>query len=292
MPTVSRARQNRSLTLWQGLSTAPFVLLFAIFLLWPTLTVVYRSVMSTGSLSFDQWIRAVSGPYRDAFIASIQLSFITAVLGLIIGTTLAMSLRSLPETSPVRSFAESWSAVASQQGGVPLAFAFIALLGNQGLLTRVLNELGLDIIDAGFSISSFWGWVVVYLYFQVPLMFLVVLPAVTSLKASWFEGAEILGASRLRAWWSIGFPILLPTLLTGFLLLFVNAFAAYATVYALSSQSGSLVPLQIRFILQGNVITGENDLGYSLVTVSLLLLLTMFGVVQLAQRRFQRWARP
>jgi putative spermidine/putrescine transport system permease protein len=291
MTIVRPETQRQRLTSLRMLSVLPFVALFAIFLLWPTLTVVYRSLMSTGALSFEQWIRAISGPYRDAFIASIQLSAITAVLGLVLGTALAISIRGVSESSPIRSFAESWSAVASQQGGVPLAFAFIALLGNQGLLTRILNELGLDIIDAGFSISNFWGWVVVYLYFQIPLMFLVVLPAVLSLKNSWFEGAETLGASRMRAWLSVGFPILLPTLLTGFLLLFVNAFAAYATVYALSSQSGSLVPLQIRFILQGNIITGENDLGYSLVTVSIFLLLGMFVVVQIVQRRFSRWAR-
>lgn len=273
------------------LSTAPFIALFAVFLVWPTATVVYRSVMSTGSLSFEQWARALSGTYLDAFVNSFQLSIITAVLGLVIGTALAMSLRTIPESSSLRGFAEAWSAVASQQGGVPLAFAFIALLGNQGLLTRILSELGVDLSGAGFDISGFWGWVLVYLYFQVPLMFLVALPAVLSLKSSWFEGAETLGASRARAWIAIGFPILLPTLLTGFLLLFVNAFAAYATVYALSTQGGTLVPLQIRFILQGNVITGENDLGYSLVTVSLVLLTLAFLVVTVVQRQLTKWAR-
>lgn len=282
---------RRALPWRELLSSVPFLALVSVFLLWPTFTVVYRSLMSTGSLSFDQWIRAVSGTYRDSFVSSIQLSLITAILGLIIGTALAVSMRSLPETSAVRGFAESWSAVASQQGGVPLAFAFIALLGNQGVLTRILAELGFDLGAAGFSINGFWGWVVVYMYFQVPLMFLVVLPAVLSLKDSWFEGAETLGASRLRAWFAIGFPILLPTLLTGFLLLFVNAFAAYATVYALSTQGGSLIPLQIRFILQGNVITGENDLGYSLVTMSLILLILAFVLVTLAQRRLTRWTR-
>lgn len=289
---MGASTSTRRVVPWRELlSTVPFLLLFAIFLLWPTLTVVYRSLMSTGSLSFEQWIRAVSGTYRDSFLSSIQLSLITAVLALIIGTALAISMRKLPESSPVRGFAESWSAVASQQGGVPLAFAFIALLGNQGVLTRILAELGFDLSATGFSINDFWGWVLVYMYFQIPLMFLVVLPAVLSLKSSWFEGAETLGASRWRAWWSIGLPVLLPTLLTGFLLLFVNAFAAYATVYALSTQGGNLIPLQIRFILQGNVITGENDLGYSLVTVSLILLVAAFVLVSLAQRRFTRWTR-
>jgi putative spermidine/putrescine transport system permease protein len=129
------------------------------------------------------------------------------------------------------------------------------------------------------------------MYFQIPLMFLVVLPAVLALKTSWFEGAQILGASGLLTWLRIGIPVLLPTLLTGFLLLFVNAFSAYATVYALSTQGGNLIPLQIRFILQGNVITGEEDLGYSLVTVSILLLLFAFGLVSIAQRQLTKWTR-
>ena len=121
-------------------------------------------------------------------------------------------------------------------------------------------------------------------------MFLVVMPAVSGLRETWRESATILGAGPLRYWWTVVAPILLPSTLGGMLLLFINSFSAYATAYVLSS-SGQLVPLQIRFVLQGNVITGEQDLGYALVVWTVLLLLAGLGFMSLLQRRAARWSR-
>jgi putative spermidine/putrescine transport system permease protein len=233
--------------------------------------------------------RAITGTYRQSFIMSIRLSFVTSIIGGVLGTTMAILMRKTPVDSRSRTFTDAWSAVASQLGGLPLAFAFIALVGTQGLLTRLFNGIGIDLIGHGLTLTNFVGWVIVYLYFQIPFMFLIMTPAISALKDSWFESATSLGASASRFWRSVGFPILMPSLLTGFVLLFVNAFSAYATVYALSSKSGSLVPLQIRFILQGNVITGEEDLGYSLVTWTLVLLFLSLVAVTMLQRRVSRW---
>ena len=173
---------------------------------------------------------------------------------------------------------------------MPLAFAFVAALGTQGVVTKALAGVGIDLVDAGFSLSSLAGMTIVYLYFQIPLMFLVVMPAVAGLRDTWREAATLMGASPWRYWRTVALPVLMPSALGGMFLLFVNAFSAYATAYVLSS-SGQLVPLQIRFVLQGNVITGEQDLGYALVTWTVLLMLTGVGLMTLAQRRAARWAR-
>jgi putative spermidine/putrescine transport system permease protein len=173
---------------------------------------------------------------------------------------------------------------------VPLAFAFIATIGTQGLLTKVFKQFGFDPVEAGISVSGFWGLVIVYLYFQIPLMFLVMMPAVHGLRDTWREAAAVLGASPLTYWRRVGVPLLMPAVLGGILLLFVNAFSAYATAYVLNS-GGQLVPLQIRFLLQGNVISGEEDLGYAIVAwVILLLALALIGMTVL-QRRTARWAQ-
>lgn len=270
----------------------PFTALVGIFMIWPAATVLYRSVFTEEGFRIDGIARALSGTYQQSFLLSVQLGITTALIGGLIGLYLAMLATSLPAKSKLRAATEAWFAVASQMGGIPLAFAFFAVLGSQGIATRLLKDvMGIDLLAAGFSLSEFWGWVFVYLYFQVPLMFLVISPAVAALKPTWRESAFSLGASSAVYWWRIGLPVLLPVLLVGFLLLFINSFAAYATVYALSSSGGQLVPLQIRFILQGNVITGEKDLGYALVSVTMALLAASVLAITFLQRRFARWSK-
>jgi len=269
----------------------PFVLYVALFLGWPTLVVFWRALTPGDSFGFDSLRRAISGPYRSSFELSLRLSFLTALLGSALGLMVALALRGVSRPRWFRSAIDGWAAVASQLGGIPLAFAFIAALGTQGLVTKVLTELGWNLRDSGFAISDFSGWVLVYLYFQIPLMFLVMSPAVEGIRRTWEEAAASIGASSWQFWRHVGLPVLVPSMLAGFVLLFVNAFSAYATAYALSSGAGQLVPLQIRFVLQGNVITGEEDLGYALVAWTVVLLVVALVTISLLQRRVSRWTQ-
>jgi putative spermidine/putrescine transport system permease protein len=268
----------------------PFLAFVGVFLLWPTAVVVVHAVTPGGRLGLSTLTRAISGPYRSAFENSLTLSATTAVVGGLLGLLLALALRGLTRPAWLRPALDAWCAVASQLGGVPLAFAFVAALGTQGVVTKMLKAVGIDIIGSGFSLSTLAGVVLVYMYFQIPLMFLVVMPAVAGLRDTWREAATVLGAGPVRYWRTVAAPILMPSTLGGMLLLFINAFSAYATVYVLNS-SGQLVPLQIRFVLQGNVISGEQDLGYALVVWTVLLLLASLGLMNLLQRRAARWAR-
>lgn len=270
-------------------ATAPFVVFLLVFLVWPTLAVLWHAVTPDGHLGVSSLARAVSGPYRSAFRNSIVLSGASALIGGLLGLGLALAVRDLRRPAWVRPVADAFSSVASQLGGVPLAFAFIAAIGTQGLFTKALAGIGID-VRSTFSLSSLAGITLVYLYFEIPLMYLVVAPAVAGLRRSWREAAELLGASPARYWLTVAGPILAPGVLAGMVLLFVNAFAAYATAYVLSSTT-QLVPLQIRFVLQGNVITGEQDLGYALVTWTILLLAVGLGVVQRLTARTARWTR-
>lgn len=272
------------------LVVAPFVAFVAVFLVYPTTIVLFKAVTPGGSLGVDALQRALSGTYRTGFMNSIALAGTSAVIGGTIGILLALTVRSLQRPRWLRPTLDSWSAVASQLGGVPLAFAFIATIGAQGVLTRLLKGVGIDASDYGISPTGFWGLVFVYLYFQIPLMFLVMLPAVNGLRSTWREAASVLGASGLRYWGSVGVPILAPAALGGALLLFVNAFTAYATAYVLNP-SGALVPLQIRFVLQGNVISGEQDLGNAIVAWVIVLLLASLVAMTLLQRRTLMWTK-
>jgi putative spermidine/putrescine transport system permease protein len=250
----------------RALAGLPFLAFVSLFLVYPTAVVLWRSVTPGGTPGTAALERAMSDPYQSTFINSINLSLASALIGAVIGLALALA-------------------------GVPLAFAFVAAIGTQGIVTKVVRETtGFDLVDHGIGPTGFWGLVSVYLYFQIPLMFLVILPAVGGLKKTWREAAAVLGAPPWRYWRSVALPILTPAFIGGFLLLFVNAFSAYATAYVLSP-STQIVPLQIRFLLQGNVITGEQDLAYAIVTWTVLLLLLAVLVMGLANRRAALWSR-
>jgi putative spermidine/putrescine transport system permease protein len=267
----------------------PFAAFVFLFLVYPTVVVLWKAITPHGALGTSALVKALSGTYGTGFLRSIALSGWSALIGGIIGVVLALVIKSLKRPRWLHPALDSWSAVASQLGGVGLAFAFIALIGTQGILTKVFNTIGINLADYGITAVDFWGQVTVYLYFQIPLMFLVMMPAVMGLKNSWREAAAIMGASPARYWWSVGIPLLTPSTLGGMLLLFINAFTAYATVYVLNP-SGALVPLQIRFLLQGNVITGQEDLAYAIVAWVILLLLTGLGLITVMQRRTLRWS--
>jgi putative spermidine/putrescine transport system permease protein len=182
--------------------------------------------------------------------------------------------------------------VASNFAGVPLAFAFISTLGRVGLVTVLLKEaFGISLYDAGFNLYSFWGLSLAYLYFQLPLMILIITPALDGLRREWREACENLGASPLQYWRHVALPILAPSLLSSVILLFGNAFGAYATAYALTGGFINLVPIQIGAQIRGDVLHDPN-LGYALALgMVVIMTLSILGYTRL-QKRASRFARP
>jgi len=234
-------------------------------------------------------VEAVTGQYRASFIYSLELSAVSAAIGLFIGSLVAIAIVRLENVRVLRSLVVGYSSVAANMGGIPLAFAFLSAFGMQGLATRLLREINIDLIGWGFRITDFWGIVLVYLYFQIPLMTLILVPAIDGLRRTWHEVAQSLGATANQYWRFVALPILTPALLGGFLLLIANAFAAYATAFALSSGGSRLVPVQIRFFLQGETITGKTNLGYAMAAWMVLLTLVLVIGFQTLVRRSERW---
>ncbi|HET9601432.1 MAG TPA: ABC transporter permease subunit [Acidimicrobiales bacterium] len=284
-PVVAR-RRNLD---WLGL--LPFLAFLGLFLVWPTVTIFTQAFDSESGVSTTAFTEAVTGQYRRSFIASLKISLVTALLGGLIGVLLAYAAAIVRRPKWLRSGVTAFSGVAANFGGIPLAFAFIAALGTQGLMTKILRSGGLDLQDQGFTIYSFWGLVIVYLYFQIPLMVLVTFPAIDGLKPAWREAAANLGATSWGYWRRVGLPVLAPSILGGLLLLFANAFSAYATAYALSTGSSNLVTVQIRFFLQGNTITGKGQLGYALAAWMVIIMAVSMTGYLLLRRRAERWRR-
>jgi len=284
----SRAlRLRQGLASWAGL--IPFFVFLGLFLVVPTISVFIRAFGQTQGSDVPAMRDAMSGLFPHYFWESLKLSFITAVVGGFVGTMLALVVVHMQRPRWLRNLVTAFSGVAANMGGIVLAFAFIAALGTQGLATKALKTIGFELPSQYITTSS--GLVVVYSFFQIPLMFLVMLPAIDGLKPAWREAVANLGGTAVTYWSRVGIPVLTPAALGGMLLLFANAFAAYATAFALSTGSAELVPVQIRFYLQGDNITGKANIGYALAAWMILIMLATIGFYLLLRRRAERWQK-
>ncbi|MDQ0682541.1 MULTISPECIES: ABC transporter permease subunit [Streptomyces] len=240
---------------------------------------------ATGATSYtaDNLTASLRGAYLTALLGSVKLSAVSAALGALLGLPLAQAV----VTSRFRALREAVltaSGVLANFGGVPLAFAFVATLGNAGVLTR---QFGLT--DRGWDLYSFWGLVIVYLYFLIPLMVLTITPALEGLRSQWREAAQNNGATSAQYWRHVALPVLLPSLLGGLVLLFGSAFAAYATAAAMVGSSIPLVTLQIADAISGNVLVGQENVALALSLDMVLVAGLVMAVYLPLQRRSARW---
>ncbi|MFF1723471.1 ABC transporter permease [Streptomyces sviceus] len=240
---------------------------------------------ATGATSYtlDNLTTSLKGAYLTALLGSVKLSAVSAALGTLVGLPLAQAVVS-SRFRALREAVLTASGVLANFGGVPLAFAFVATLGNAGVLTR---HFGLT--DKGWDLYSFWGLVIVYLYFLIPLMVLTVTPALDGLRVQWREAAQNNGATAVQYWRFVALPVLLPTLLGGFVLLFGSAFAAYATAAAMVGSSIPLVTLQIADAISGNVLVGQENVALALSLDMVLVAGLVMAVYLPLQRRSARW---
>jgi putative spermidine/putrescine transport system permease protein len=273
------------------LPVVPFFAYVTIFLLLPSLSIVQGALTSaSGGYTLDH-IRTIFDPqYQDGFSYSLRLSVVTALSGGLFGLFVAYA--AVKEGSPpwIRSVLLTFSGVAANFAGVPLAFAFIATVGSTGVLTAFLSNHGIDIYNSGFSLNQFWGLALVYTYFQLPLMILIISPSIDGLKREWREAATNLGANSMQYWRMVGLPILLPSLLSAMILLFGSAFSAYATAYALAGAQINLIPIVIGASISGNI-TIDPQLGDALAVGMIAIIGVCVAIYALLQRRASRWIR-
>ncbi|KOU20230.1 MULTISPECIES: ABC transporter permease subunit [unclassified Streptomyces] len=229
--------------------------------------------------------RSLQGPYLGSLIGSVQLSALTALVGGVLGVVIAQAVVT-SRSAGLRSAALTASGVLANFGGVPLAFAFIATVGISGVVTRLA-----DLTSLGWNLYSFTGLTVVYLYFLIPLMVLVIAPALDGLRPQWREAAQSSGATGRQFWRHVGLPVLAPSLLGGFVLLFGTAFAAHATAAALVGGSVPLVTLKIADALSGNVLTGQENVALALGLDMILIAGLVMAIYLPLQRRSARWLR-
>ena len=287
------ARPPRKPFSWTWVGVAPFFLFAFLFLFLPSASIFLRSFESLDHTFTFQNILDLfqKSDIRNAYKLSLQVSAATAVGGAFFGFLLAyaVTIGGLPKA--VRNFMLTFSGVASNFAGVPLAFAFVATMGNAGLVTRLLEDvMGFDIHAGGFTIYTFWGLSIVYMYFQFPLMVLVMAPALDGLRREWREACENLGGNTWHYWRYVALPILAPTLLGTAVLLFGNAFGAYATAYAFTGSFLNLVTIVIGAQIQGDVLYNPG-LGNAMALGMIVIMSLVMSIYIWSQRRAARWVR-
>jgi putative spermidine/putrescine transport system permease protein len=274
------------------LGVAPFLLFALLFLIVPTLYLVVGAFIGRdGGFTFQNIIDLGTPQILASFWISIRVSVASAAFGSVAGLLIALAIirGRLPES--IRSTVMTFSGVASNFAGIPLAFAFLSTLGRLGLITVLLKTLfGFDIYRAGFNLLSFWGLTITYCYFQIPLMILIIAPAIDGLRKEWSEAAQTLGATPYQFWRYVGLPILWPNLLGTLSLLFANAFGAIATAYALTGSSLNIVPIVLFAQIRGDVLNNPG-LGAAL-ALGMIVITAIANVVYLVIRtRAERWLK-
>jgi putative spermidine/putrescine transport system permease protein len=289
LPRSSASGRGRR---WVWLGVVPFFLYTFAFLLYPAISILLGAFQDeSGKVTTKLVSSLFEHGSLEAYWTSIKLSVITAVLGGLFGLLIAHAAIAGRLPRWVRTTLTTFSGVAANFAGVPLAFAFISTIGFTGIITKFLNDrLGFDLYGTGFKLYSFWGLVIVYLYFQIPLMVLVIAPAIDGLRREWREAAENLGATATQYWRHVALPVLMPSLLGAGILLFGSAFGAYATAYALTSGRLPLVPLLIGNVTTGNVLS-DPHYGNALALGMVLVLGVTMTLYAILQRKASRWQR-
>ena len=278
---------------WQKwLGVVPFFLFVILFIILPSFSLLFGSFQDpAGKFTLKNFADLLDPSILAAYWVSIRISAATAIGGGLLGffMTYAVTVGGLPRW--VRTMLTTFSGVASNFAGVPLAFAFIATLGRTGMVTIFLKAiLNIDLYDQGFKLYSFWGLTLTYMYFQFPLMVLVITPALDGLRKEWREACENLGGNSFQYWTKIALPVLLPSLLASMILLFGNSFGAYATALSLTGGFINLVTIVIGSQIKGDVLHNVG-LGYALALGMVFIMAISMSIYYLLRRRSERWLR-
>jgi putative spermidine/putrescine transport system permease protein len=280
---------RRLLPSW--IAFAPFFLYVFIFLLLPTLIVIGGAFIDGSSLSLANFASMSQSVIFGAFINSIVLAAVTALAGAALGALLAYAVATGNPNGVLRRLVTSACGVLAQFGGVTLAFAFIATIGSAGFLTLWLQDRGINIYANGFWLQELRGLALVYLYFQIPLMVLVFLPALDGIRPQWREATESLGGGTWHYWRYVAGPLLAPAFLGATLLLFANAFSAYATAAALINQGDVIASLLIATTLTSEVGLANPGIASAYALVMVLIVAVVMVLYTVLQRRTAQWLR-
>ncbi|MFC3389073.1 ABC transporter permease [Salinicoccus sesuvii] len=261
--------------LYPLLGLLPFALLIVGFLLLPLLNMIIQSFRAEdGIFGLTQYITIFGDAfYLQAIKNSLTISLISSTVAIILAAIGGYSISRLAGKG--NRIMVAITNMTAYFEGIPLAFSFVILLGNNGLFTLLFSQLGLNNFY-DFNLYSWNGLIVVYIYFQVPFAIMLLLPTYQGLKDEWRYASNLLGGSQLAYWRHIALPILFPGLIGTYTILFANSLGAYATGYALLGSTYNLLPLQIGSLIAGDVFLQPNLASALGVVLALIMMLALW----------------
>lgn len=288
-PARRRPRGGRG----KYLGLTPFALYVVVFLAIPTVLAVTTGFFTEdGAFTLVNVAGLFAPNVLTAFGNSFLVSAVTAAIGAVIGAIVCYAMLGTRAEGALRTIVDSLSSVLAQFGGIMLAFAFIAAIGSQALITKLLADtVGINLYANGPWLYQVPGLLVVYTYFQVPLMIITFMPALEGLKTTWAEANATLGGTRFTYWTRIAVPVLAPSFIGSLLLLFANAFSSYATAAALVSQGSPIVPLQIRAALVSETVLGRENMAGALALGMIVVMVIVMWGYSVLQTRTSRWQK-
>lgn len=269
------------------LALVPFLIVAMLYEIVPLITVIVKSFQPDGGTGFTlENYQSVFSKllYQKAIINSIKISLTSAVAGIIIAFLGARAAHQ--HQGKLNHVFMTVLNMVSNFAGIPLAFAYMILLGNAGLVVNIGKELGINALST-YNLYTMNGMSLIYIYFQIPLSTLLLIPAFDGVQKQWKEACTLLGGTPGIFWRKVGIPVLMPSILGTFSVLFANALAAYATIYALMMDNIALLPVQIAGCFTGEVKI-RAGLGGALSVVMMAIMVIMILVTNGLSRRFQK----
>lgn len=262
----------------------PFFLIAFLFEILPLANIVIESFSKTGGNGFtlEHFVKIFTTRlYQQSIFNSLWISIFSALAGIMIAFLGAKAANAA--SAKVRNIFTSVLNITSNFAGVPLAFAFMILLGNVGILTLIGKNYGISFL-ADFDLYTINGLLLTYIYFQIPLATLLMLPIFGGLKKEWREAVGLLGGNSFHYWFKVAIPSLLPSILGTFSVLFANSLAAYGTAYALLSNNIALLPIRISQQYVGEVVQNQ-EFGCALSLVMMALMVLSILITNKLQKR-------
>ena len=269
------------------LTMIPLLLLATFFIFLPLASMIKDSftMPEVGGFTINNYLTIISDPiYQVATKNSLYLSTFSALAGLVISFFIAWAVNEIGPKGQDRMM--SLLNMVSNFAGLPLYFAFVVILGNTGVFVLALKAIGIN-LSSVFKLYSIDGLMLLFIYFQIPLGSLMLIPAFEAIKSAWKEAAEILQATKLQFWTRIGVPVLLPSLLDTFGLLFANAITAYATVILLVTTSIPLLPVKITTMFTGEMVP-QREMGAALAIWMILLMLSVIFICNFLKKKLYK----
>lgn len=270
-----------------GIWLLPFFILAAMFLIIPLVLMITSSFTSeaTGSFTLENYKEVFTNAfYYQSFLNSGMISLFSSIAGLILAIIVAYSLTNLPEK--IQDKISVYINVAANFAGIPLAFAFIILVGNSGAFRLFFDELSIPLLS-NFDLYSWQGLAITYLYFQIPLGILFIYPSLKKIRREWKEAAFILGASNWNYWRKIGLPNIMPSIAGTFVIMFANGMGTYETAYALTGSNVNLITIRIAALVSGDIYA-RPIIGSTLAVIFALMMIAILVVSQVLLKRVRR----